>query len=75
MKRYKEDQLDPPDVEDEEFYCRYTLEYKARKVDVNTFLNDALFPNFLTNPYASRNPLAHASVRNPIIRTTHLKIA
>lgn len=74
MNRYEEDQLDPPDIEDEEFYCRYTLEYKSRKVDVNIFLLVILFPVFLTNFYSSPNKSARAFVQNHITQMTCQKI-
>jgi len=32
MKNYYEYELDPPDIQEDEFYCRYTLEHKSRTV-------------------------------------------
>jgi hypothetical protein len=34
VKKYQEDDLDQADIDDEEFFCRYTLEWKIRKVNV-----------------------------------------
>lgn len=35
VKRYDEPNLDPPDIQEDEFYYRYTLEHKSRTVEVN----------------------------------------
>ena len=35
---YYEHDLAQPDIDEDDFYCRYTLEVKGRKFDVSSFL-------------------------------------
>jgi hypothetical protein len=46
MKKYEENSLDQPNIENHEFYWRYQLDYHARTVYVSTSHQTQQSPSF-----------------------------
>jgi hypothetical protein len=64
VKKYNEADLQQEAIGEEEFYCRYTLEYNARRIDVST--NSFILP-CMNLIMTSQNPVSTpASANFPI---------
>jgi len=69
VKKYREDDLEPEDISEIEFYMRYTLEHKVRKVDVSSGLDFHTPDHHADAPTFSPNPWALASAIDHTIQT------